>query len=194
MRPSHAEAPQRLARERFACLLALVVVAGVAQASQASIAQLAKPLELVVYGPSARPPAFSGQTLDSKSLSIDALRGKVVIINFWASWCNECRPEMSALDQLHREFSARGLAVVGVNVREPPDAARRFAREVSTAFPLLLDPDGQINALYGVIGVPTTFVVARDGRAVAFAVGFRKWSSPAAKTLIEALLAEPLPR
>ena len=194
MRPSHAEAPQRLVRERFACLLALVVVAGMAQAGQASIGQLGKPLELVVYGPDARPPAFSGQTLDSKSLSIDALRGKVVVINFWASWCRECRPEMSALDQLHREFSARGLAVVGINVRESPDAARRYAREVGTAFPLLLDPDGQINALYGVIGVPTTFVVARDGRAVALAVGARKWASPAAKTLIEALLAEPVPR
>ena len=182
-------------RARAAGLLVLMVIAGAAAGAEATLVQLAKPLELVVYRPGTKPPAFSGQPTDARlpALSLAALRGKVVIINFWASWCSDCRPEMRALEELHREFSARGLAVVGVNVREAPETARRYAHELSTSLPLLLDPDGTINALYGVIGVPTSFVVGRDGRAVGFAVGARKWSSPAARALVEALLTEPKP-
>ena len=197
MRATHAQAPvigQRRCRERLLWLLALLVAAGAARAGEATLEQLSKPLELVVYRPGTKPPSFSGQTLDARPLSIAALRGKVVVINFWASWCHECTQEMRALDELHRDYSARGLTVVGINVREAEESARRYARSLGATIPLLLDPDGRINALYGVIGVPTTFVVARDGRAVAFAVGARKWSSPAAKALIEALLAEPVPQ
>ncbi len=73
-------------------------------------------------------------------------------------------------------------------------AVRRYATELGLTFPLVLDPDGRINALYGVIGIPTTFVVGRDGRAVAFGVGPREWGSAPARALIEALLAEPASR
>lgn len=179
---------------RSACLIALLIAVGAAHAADATLAQLSKPLELAVYRPGTKPPQFAGQTFDARPLSVAALRGKVVVLNFWASWCHECAHEMRAFEQLHRDYSARGLAVVGINVRETGEAARRFARGLGTTLPLMLDPDGEINAAYGVIGVPTTFVIARDGRAFAFAVGARNWTSPAAKALIEALLAEPTPQ
>jgi peroxiredoxin len=70
--------------------------------------------------------------------------------------------------------------------------ARRYAKELGLTFPLVLDRDGKINARYGVIGLPTTFVVGRDGRAIAFAIGPRQWESAPARTLIAALLAEPV--
>jgi peroxiredoxin len=83
---------------------------------------------------------------------------------------------------------------MGINAREEAAVVRRYAKELDLTFPLILDPDGKINTLYGVIGVPATFVVGRDGRAVAFGIGSREWASAPARALIEALLAEPARR
>jgi peroxiredoxin len=101
---------------------------------------------------------------------------------------------MPALERLHRDFAPRGLAVLGINAREDREAVRRYAKDLDLTFALVLDPDGKINAAYGVVGLPTTFVVGRDGRAIALAVGPREWESAPARAIIEALLAEPVPR
>jgi len=178
----------------LAGVLLMIAVGAPASAERPALTALIKPLELVVYRPGTTPPHFAGPTLDARPLSMTALRGKVVIMNFWASWCRACRPEMPVLERLHREYAARGLAIVGINVGEDADAMRRYAKEVGLSFPLVHDPDGKIFALYGVIGLPTTFVIGRDGRAVGFAVGSRKWASAPARALIEALLAEQVPR
>jgi peroxiredoxin len=100
---------------------------------------------------------------------------------------------MLVFEQLHHELAPRGLAIVGVNAREGTGTVRRYAKELGLTFPLIPDPGGKINALYGVIGLPTTFVVGRDGRAVALAIGPREWTSPPARAMIQALLAEPGP-
>jgi cytochrome c biogenesis protein CcmG, thiol:disulfide interchange protein DsbE len=164
-----------------------------ADADPAAVASLLKPLDLRGYPSGTAPPRFGGRTLDG-DLSMTDVSGKVVLVNFWASWCAECRPEMPVLERLHREFGRRGLAVVGINAREDTARIRRYAKELGLTFPLVLDPDGRLNAQYGVIGLPTTFLVGRDGRAVAFAVGAREWGGAPARALIEALLAEPVPR
>ena len=168
----------------------LVAVPGVLGADETTLARLLKPLDLRGYPAGTAPPSFAGRTLDGQ-LSMEDVRGKVVLVNFWATWCAECRPEMPAFERLHRELGSRGLAVVGVNAREPAPVVRRYASELGLTFPLVLDPDGVLNTRYGVVGLPATFVVARDGRAVAFAVGARTWDGAAARTLIGALLAEP---
>ena len=173
----------------------LIVVAlwSSAHADEPSVTALLKRLDLVEYRAGTKPPNFTGPVLHSRPLSLTDLRGKVVIVNFWASWCLECRPEMPVLESLHRQLAARGLAIVGINAREDRRAVARYAEELRLTFPLVLDPAGEVNALYGVIGLPTTFVVGRDGRAVAFGVGARDWQSPPARSLLEALLAEPAP-
>ena len=174
--------------------LLAVAVCGPANADEQAVAALLKPLHLVGYRAGTRPPQFSGVTSDARPLSLADLHGKVVVVNFWASWCSECRPEMPALERLHREFAPRGLAIIGINAREGAEAIRRYAKELGLTFPLVLDPDGKINALYGVVALPATFVIGRDGRAVAFVVGSREWAGAPARALIEALLAEPAPR
>jgi len=174
--------------------LLVVAVWSSASAEQPAVTALLKRLDLVGYRSGTKPPHFSGHTLDARPLSLTDLRGKVVIVNFWASWCLECRPEMPILERLHREFAGRGLAVIGINAREDKQAVARYAAELRLTFSLVLDPEGRINHRYGVIGIPTTFVIGRDGRAVAFGVGPRDWGSPPARALIEVLLAEPLPR
>jgi cytochrome c biogenesis protein CcmG/thiol:disulfide interchange protein DsbE len=158
------------------------------------LTSLLKSLDLRGYPAGTMPPPFSARTLDAREFSMADLRGKVVVLNFWASWCLECRPEMPVLERLHREFGSRGLAVIGINAREDPDTARRYASDLRLSFPIVLDPGGKINGLYGVIGLPATFLVGRDGRAVAFGVGPREWGGVSALALIEALLAEPASR
>jgi peroxiredoxin len=173
--------------------LLLGAVFGSAGAEGVALAPLLKALDLRVYPGGTRPPHFTARAVDAGEVSLADLHGRVVLLNFWASWCIDCRPEMPVLDRLQREFGPRGLAVIGVNAREDPATIRRFASDLRLGFPLALDPEGKVNELYGVVGLPATFLVARDGRAVAFAVGSRKWGSGPAQALIEALLAEPAP-
>lgn len=151
---------------------------------------LLEALSLSSYPVSMTPPEFSGTTAAGRRVSLSELRGRVVLLTFWASWCQECRPEMPAFEQLHRDFTEQGLTVLGVNVREGTRAIQRYARELGLTFPLVLDSDGEIRASYGVIGLPTTFLIGRDGRTVALAVGPREWDSGPARAIIQALLTE----
>jgi len=166
------------------------MILGPLETSRAEVAKLLDGLKLSGYRPGTKPPEFKGITADSRTISLDSLRGKVVLLNFWATWCQECRPEMPMFERLHREFTKQGLSVVGINAREGTQAIREYAKELRLTFPLVLDPKGEINAAYGIIGLPATFLIGRDGRAVARTVGPRDWQSAPAKAIIQALLSE----
>jgi peroxiredoxin len=152
---------------------------------------LLRALDLGGYQRGERPPEFRGRTVDGQHMSLAGLRGKVVLVTFWATWCSPCRQEMSLLERLHRELAREGLAVVGVNAREDRSAIVEYANGLELTFPLLVDRKGEIQSSYGVIGLPTTFLIARDGRAVARAIGPRDWGGPQARALVRALLVEP---
>jgi peroxiredoxin len=172
--------PSAELRVRWRSLLALglLIVAPYGSArAESAVPSLLKPLGLVGYSSRTTPPPLGGGTIDARPISLTSLRGKVVVVNFWATWCLECRQEMPALESLHRELETQGLAIVGINVREKTETVQRYAKELSLSFPLVLDSDGKMNALYGVVGLPTTFLIGRDGRAVAFAIGPREWGS-----------------
>jgi peroxiredoxin len=176
--------------------LATIVIATAAilwapKANGTELSELLQKLNLSTYSRRTIPPDFDGHTVDNREMSLRSLQGKVVALNFWATWCLECRPEMPGFERLHREFSARGLAVIGINAREGSTAIREYAKELGLTFPLLLDDSGKINSSYGVIGLPTTFLIDRDGRAVALAVGPREWNGNPSRELIRALLAAP---
>ena len=183
-----------LARLGRLLIFGLIVGLGLpANAGPERLEPLLRALELRAYASPARPPGFSGNTLDGRDVSLARLRGKVVIVNFWASWCVECRSEMPDLERLHRARAGQGLVIVGVNAREPAQAIQRYAGELGVTFPLVLDPAGTINTLYGIVGLPTTFLIGRDGRAIALGVGPRNWGSASAHALIEELMSEPAP-
>lgn len=177
-----------------ACGIASVLTALDASAVEPSaLAELLKPLNLSGYSSITRPPEFSGLSSENKNVSLAALHGRVIALNFWATWCQECRPEMPVFERLHRELAPQGLSIVGINARERVSAVRQYSKELGLTFPLVLDSRGEISSAYGVIGLPTTFLIARDRRAVALAVGPREWDGRAARALIQALLAEPVP-
>ncbi len=174
----------------WSCVVAFTIPGSPAGGGALTPAQLAT-LNLGAYPPETKPPEFSGRSLEDQTVSLAGLRGQVVLLNFWATWCVECRTEMPAFEGLHRKFASRGLAILGINAREEQDAVRRHAKELVLTFPLVLDPGGKINRLYGVIGLPTTFLIGRDGQAVALAIGSREWGSAAAEAIIQALLSDP---
>jgi peroxiredoxin len=171
-------------------LIAMVTILGAPASSRAEVAELLQKLNLTAYRSGTWPPAFNGHTTDGRTVSLASLRGKVIILNFWATWCLECRPEMPIFDRLHREYAPHGLSIVGINAREGTAAIRGYAKELGLTFPLVLDSRGEINGDYGVIGLPTTFFIGRNGRAVALAVGPRDWSSAEAKAIVKTLLGE----
>src|SRR5713226_10114563 len=146
-------------------LIAMVTILGAPRESLAEAADLLERLNLSGYPPGTKPSEFNGTTADGRRMSLVSMRGKVVLLNFWATWCQECRPEMPLFERLHREFGAQGLSVIGINAREGTAAIRGYAKELGLTFPLVLDPRGEINAAYGVIGLPTTFLIGRDGRS-----------------------------
>src|SRR5918994_88204 len=115
-------------------------------AERPALAELLKPLNVSPYPSLMHPPDFSGLTADGQRVSLASLQGKVLILNFWASWCLECRPEMPMFERLHREFSVQGLAVVGINAREGTATIREYAKELGLTFPLIVDSSGKINS------------------------------------------------
>jgi peroxiredoxin len=157
---------------------------------QPALAELLRALNLSAYPSGLWPPPFTGQMTTGQAVSLADFQGRVVLVTFWASWCAECRPEMPLFERLHRDFAAQGLTVLGINFREEPQRMQQYARDLGLTFALVLDPQGEISRAYGVIGLPTTFLVGRDGRPVALAIGPRAWGSAEARALVQALLAE----
>jgi cytochrome c biogenesis protein CcmG/thiol:disulfide interchange protein DsbE len=172
-------------------LVVLVSVLGPLAASQPAVTDLLGGLNLTGYPPGTKPPQFAGHTVEDQAVSLAGLRGRVILLTFWATWCQECRLEMPVFERLHRDFAAQELIVMGVNVREERQTIQRYADELDLTFPLVLDPKGKIIASYGVIGLPTTFLIGRDGRPVAHAIGPRHWDAAPTRAIIQALLAEP---
>ena len=183
---------RRITSIMAACgIVALMTVLNAAAAERPALPELLNALNLSGYPSVMHPPEFSGFTADGQKVSLAGLSGRAVLLNFWAAWCLECRSEMPTFERLHRELSVQGLAVVGINAREETTTIREYAKELGLTFPLISDPTGQINSAYGVIGLPTTFLIARSGRAVALAIGPREWGGKPARAIIQALLAEP---
>jgi len=113
-------------------------------------------------------PLLAGPTLDGGSFDLADYRGKVVLVNVWASWCAPCRDEYPLLEAAQRELSPAGLQVVGIDTQDSTRAAQRFLDEMGGEnFPNVLDPDGRKTIDWGAFGVPETYLVDRDGTLVA---------------------------
>jgi len=109
-------------------------------------------------------PAFKLANRAGGDMSLSDLKGQVVMINFWASWCGPCRQEFPALDQIYSKYKPMGFQMVAINVETEKADAERFLGKTPVSFPILFDPDNQVSGSYGVSAMPTTFLVDRQGR------------------------------
>ncbi len=115
----------------------------------------------------------------------------VVLLNFWATWCPPCRKEMPAMERLYRTYKDRGLVVLAVSQDQAPLATVLvFAEELKLSFPVWHDRDGLVGRQYSVPGVPTSYLVGRDGRIAWRVLGEYDWFSPEARAVVERLLGE----
>jgi len=108
-------------------------------------------------------PDFTLKSNSGENLRLSELRGEVVLINFWASWCGPCRQEMPILSELHDKYKAMGFTVLGVNVEENSSEARKLLKEMPVTFPVLFDNDSTVSKQYDVVAMPSTVLVDRDG-------------------------------
>jgi thiol-disulfide isomerase/thioredoxin len=134
-------------------------------------------------------PDFTLPTLSGAPIRLAELRGKVVLLNFWATWCVPCRTEMPSLDALYQQYQDRGLAVLAVNVDTLSTAGvEAFMQEVAVTFPIVLDPAWSVARAYRVLGLPTTYLIDRGGNVVIREVGERNWMDHVSQVAVEGLL------
>jgi len=109
-------------------------------------------------------PAFTLASRAGGEVSLADLKGQVVMINFWASWCGPCRKEFPALDQIYAKYKPMGFTLVAINVESDKADAEKFLATTPASFPILFDPDNKVSGSYGVSAMPTTVLVDRQGR------------------------------
>ena len=135
-------------------------------------------------------PALKLRDLGGKPFDIASLRGRVVLVNFWASWCDPCREEMPALERLRAKLKDRGFELITVNYGQSKDAASRFMEKLSLDLPVLLDPDKGAASRWNVRALPMSFLVDAGGKARFASFGEQDWSAGEPYRLVESLLDE----
>jgi cytochrome c biogenesis protein CcmG/thiol:disulfide interchange protein DsbE len=145
-----------------------------------------------------RAPSFAATDLQGRPVRLEDLRGQVVLLNIWATWCGPCRDEMPSMERLQRELGPRGLKIVAVSVDAAPGAVSaggqpggdvaEFARELGLTFTIWHDPSGEIQRVYRTTGVPESFVIDRNGVIQKKVIGATEWDTGSHPELIRRLL------
>lgn len=136
---------------------------------------------------------FSLNDLAGNPQSLEQWRGKVVLLNFWATWCGPCRAEMPGMERLWQRYRDDGLVIVAVSVDEGMEKrVAKFVDILQLSYPILLDPDSAVSDRYQVSGLPYSLLIGSEGELLAKVVGERQWDSAEAFSLIEKLLAEQI--
>jgi cytochrome c biogenesis protein CcmG/thiol:disulfide interchange protein DsbE len=124
-------------------------------------------------------PTFIFPGLDGKAIDLQAYKGKVVFLNIWATWCPPCRDEMPSMERLYQELRGEDFEILSVSVDAAGAAAvAPFMKKYQLSFPALLDPEGTMKNLYGVTGVPESFIISRRGIVEKVVVGPMDWATP----------------
>jgi peroxiredoxin len=175
-------------------LLGALLAGGLAWSTPAAADDLdryLRELQLVPL-PGERPPAFSLPKVDGGKATLAEQQGKVVLVYFWATWCGYCRKELPvAIEKMVRDRKGQPFIVLAVSIQEPKDLVAAYVKGAGVTSSVLLDAEGAVARDYRVRATPTTFVIGRDGRLVAWAAGTRDWTGKAGRALLDALVAAP---
>ena len=171
---------------RILALAAMFAIAAVATSAAAAP-------ELRPWGGKPTPP-LARHDLTGKSVDLKDLRGRVVLVNFWATWCEPCREEMPSLARLQEKLKGRPFEVLAVNFGESGGKVSDFVRKEGWTVPILLDPEKRTAGAWGAKGLPMSFLVDAKGRVRYSVFGERDWSEGELLRVVEKLLAEGRPR
>jgi peroxiredoxin len=166
----------------------LVAVVQVCVPAAVANAEPARALDLITPAQPQLARDFEVVTLERIPLRLSDLRGKVVFVNFWATWCDPCKEEMPAMERLYQRFRDRGLVVLALAVDAQVSRVRPFVREHGFTFTVGLDSRMAVANLYTVRALPSTFIIDRQGHLASLAMGPRQWDGPAARALFESML------
>ncbi len=136
-------------------------------------------------------PDFTLDALRGEKVTLSHLRGKIVVVNFWATWCLPCRKETPALEEAYEQYKDSGMVILGVNLTDQDSVSdvESFVQEFKLTYPILLDRDGSVSNLYQIEGLPTTFFINREGIIRTVVVG-GPMSETFIRSKIETLLKE----
>src|SRR5690348_7743592 len=140
--------------------------------------------------PGTAAPAFALPTASGETVSLAPLRGRVVYLDFWASWCTPCRRSFPWMNALQARYGQEGLSIVGVNVDKRREDAQRFLRDTPASFTIVYDAQGRTPAAYDVKGMPSSYLIDRKGNIVAVEEGFHDERRDDVEARIRALLAQ----
>ena len=118
-------------------------------------------------------PDFTLKTSSGKNLRLNDFRGKVVMINFWATWCAPCRKELPYLDALYKKYKKKGFVLLGVNVDSDRAVAKKMAKEFKVSFPVLFDNAQKVSKSYKLKAMPSTFIIGKDGKIKHVHLGYK---------------------
>jgi peroxiredoxin len=135
-------------------------------------------------------PDFTLRQIDGPNLRLGEQRGRVVMVNFWATWCGPCRVELPQLAKLHDRYRGSGFVLLGVNIDEDPNAARALAGKLGLKFPVLLDTDKKVVAAYDLNAMPATVLIDKDGRVRHLHRGYREGVEQTYEQQVRELLKE----
>jgi cytochrome c biogenesis protein CcmG/thiol:disulfide interchange protein DsbE len=139
-------------------------------------------------------PDFTFPDLDGRELSLSDYRGKVVLVNIWATWCPPCRDEMPSMQKLYEKFKGRGFEILAVSIdADGREAVAPFMEQMNLTFPALLDPNEKVRSLYAITGVPESFIIDKNGILVDRVIGPLDWASQKVFIFLENLLQKSGP-
>jgi len=130
-------------------------------------------------------PDFELKDFTGRTWRLSDLRGRVVFVNFWATWCTTCKAEMPYKEKLYEKMQGRPFQMLGILFRDDPDNLVQYFKEHKVSLPTLISPDNEVARLYGITGVPETFIVDKNGIIREKIVGPREWDSPESIAMIE---------
>ena len=136
-------------------------------------------------------PDFEIENLAGGKTGLVDYRGKIVLLNFWATWCMPCRAEMPGMETIWKKYKEQGFVVLAASVDEGSRGRiETFSKLFDLSFPVLLDPESKVSDLYNVSNMPTSFLIDRNGKIISRIVGTEEWTSPEAIQLVEGLLSQ----
>ena len=124
----------------------------------------------------------------ARNMNLGGLKGKIVFLNFWATWCGPCKSEMPSMEALYSKYRDRGLEILAVNSGEKAPVVNEFITDYGFSFPVVLDIDGSVSRTYGIQAIPTSYLIDRDGMIILRIVGSIDWNTPQIQAAIELLL------